>query len=203
LSADRRADEEAVDRVLAGDRDAFAILVERHGPRIHAAVLRMVGDPEVAGDLAQEAFVKAWGALASFRRGAAFSTWLYAIALNEVRSEFRRRKSVKGRAMVSLDAAPARGEDGDARAVEPASAVPDPGDEAARRDEAAALRRALDRLDPEYREAVVLRDLEGLSYVEIAGAAGVPVGTVRSRIHRGRAALREILAPALPAGGGA
>ena len=185
-----------MDRVLAGDRDAFAVLVERHGSRIHSAILRMIGDPEAASDLAQETFLKAFSALASFRRGAAFSTWLYAIALNQVRSEFRRRKSMKGQAMLSLDAA-------DGEASEPAGPCPGPGDEASRKEEAALLHRALRRLDEEYREVVVLRDLEGLSYEEIAVATGVPAGTVRSRIHRGRAALREILVPEKGRTGGA
>jgi RNA polymerase sigma-70 factor (ECF subfamily) len=196
LSTDRRADEEAVDRVLAGDRDAFAVLVERHGSRIHAAILRMIGDREAANDLAQETFLKAFSALASFRRGAAFSTWLYAIALNQVRTEYRRRKSVKGQAMLSLDAGGGGGDDSPGRPMEPAGAGPGPSDAAGRKEAAALLHRALARLDEEYREAVVLRDLEGLSYEEIAEAVGAPPGTVRSRIHRGRAALREILAPA-------
>ncbi len=184
-----------MDRVLAGDRDAFAVLVERHGSRIHGAILRMVGDPEAANDLAQETFLKAFSALASFRRGAAFSTWLYAIALNQVRSEYRRRKSMKGQAMLSLDAAGGPGDDPDGRPQEPPGPGPGPADEAVRREEAALLHRALERLDGEYREAVVLRDIEGLSYEEIAEAVDVPAGTVRSRIHRGRAALREILVP--------
>ena len=193
-----------MDRVLAGDRDAFAVLVERHGGRIHAAILRMVGDPEAANDLSQETFLKAFAALASFRKGAAFSTWLYAIALNQVRTEFRRRKSVKGQAMLSLDAVAAGpGDDTGGRAAEPAGAGPGPADEAERREEAERLRKALLRVDEEYREAVVLRDLEGLTYEEIAEATGVPPGTVRSRIHRGRAALRDLLVPVKGRAGGA
>jgi RNA polymerase sigma-70 factor (ECF subfamily) len=203
LAADRRADEEAVDRVLAGDRDAFAVLVERHGPRIHAAVLRMVGNHEAANDLAQETFLRAYAALRTFRRGAAFSTWLYAIAINQVRTEFRRRKSVKGRAMLSLDArADGPGDDPDDRPGDPPGGAPGPAEEAERREDAARVHAALARLDDEYREAVVLRDLEGLSYEEIAEATGVPPGTVRSRIHRGRAALKGLLAPARDRAGG-
>ena len=191
-----------MDRVLAGDREAFAVLVERHGSRIHSAILRMIGDPEAANDLAQETFLKAFSALASFRKGAAFSTWLYAIALNQVRTEYRRRKSMKGQAMLSLDAAGGPGDEPDGRPREPAGRGPGPADEAGRKEEAALLHRALARLDEEYREAVVLRDLEGLSYEEIAEAVGVPPGTVRSRIHRGRAALREILVPVKGSAGG-
>lgn len=205
MPADRRTDEEAVDRVLSGDRNAFAVLVDRHGARVHAAILRMVGDPSTADDLAQETLVKAYANLGSFRRGAAFSTWLYAIALNQVRSEFRRRRSVKGRPPLSLDAGRAGdGEGGDpAGPAEPAARGPGPGDEAERHEEAERVHRALATLDEEYREAVVLRDLEGLSYDEIAEATGVPVGTVRSRIHRGRAALRDRLLPAADRTGGA
>ncbi len=201
MSADRRADEEAIDRVLAGDRDAFAVLVDRHGARVHAVILRMVGDPAAAEDLAQETLVKAYANLGSFRRGAAFSTWLHAIAVNQVRSEFRRRKSLKGRAPLSLDAG--SGEDGERTGPpEPESREPGPSADAERVEEAAAVHRALATLDEEYREAVVLRDLEGLSYEEIAAATGVPVGTVRSRIHRGRSALRGLLLPAGDRAGG-
>lgn len=192
-----------MDRVLAGDRDAFAILVERHGARIHAAILRMVGDPETANDLAQETFLKAFKALGSFRRGSAFSTWLYAIALNQARTEFRRRKSVKGQAMLSLDArTDGDGDDPGGRSMEPAGPGPGPADEAERHEEAERLRRALLHIEDDYREAVVLRDLEGLTYEEIAEATGVPPGTVRSRIHRGRAALRGLLVPEKGRAGG-
>ena len=206
MSADRRADEEAIDRVLAGDREAFAVLVDRHGSRVHGAILRMIGDPEAAKDLAQETFLKAFTRLDSFRRGSAFYTWLYAIALNQVRTEFRRWRSVKGQAMLPLDAAGPPGGDPDDRRggpPEPEARTPGPEEEASRHDEAARVHRALAQLDEEYREAVVLRDLEGLSYEEIAEATGVPPGTVRSRIHRGRAALREMLLPASGRVGGA
>ena len=137
--------------------------------------------------------MKAFSALASFRRGAAFSTWLYAIALNQVRTEYRRRKSVKGQAMLSLDAAGGPGDDPDGRPPEPAGTGPGPADEASRKEEAVLLHRALSRLDEEYREAVVLRDLEGLSYEEIAEATKTNIGTVRSRLHRGRRLLRNKL----------
>jgi len=205
LSVDRKADEEAIDRGLAGDRDAFAVLVDRHGGRVHGAILRMIGDPEAANDLAQETFLRAYAGLRSFRKGSAFYTWLYAIAVNQVRTEFRKRKSVKGQAMLPLETAAGRGHGDDAdgpRAAEPAGPGPGPSEEAERREEAVRLRRALAGLEEEYREAVVLRDLEGLSYEEISEATGVPVGTVRSRIHRGRAALREQLVPERGRAGG-
>jgi len=194
LAADRIADERTIDAVLAGDREAFGDLVARHGSRVHGAILRMVGDRDVAADLAQETLLKAFSRLASFRRGSAFYTWLYAIAVNQVRSEFRRRKTQKGKPMASLDAGTGEDEDGPSRA--PASANPGPVDEAQRHEDAERVHEELARLDEDYREALVLRDLEGLSYEEVAEVTGVPVGTVRSRIHRGRAALRErLLAP--------
>lgn len=205
MAADRRADEEAIDRVLSGDRDAFAVLVDRHGPRVHGALLRMLGDPEAADDLAQEALVKAYTALGTFRKGSAFYTWLYAIALNLARSEFRRRKSLKGRPAASLDAA-AAGDPDDGRSngpAEPTARGPGPVEAASGREDAERVHRALAALDEEFREAVVLRDLEGLSYEEIAEATGVPAGTVRSRIHRGRALLRERLVPEADRAGGA
>ncbi len=202
MAADRRADEEAIDRVLSGDRDAFAVLVDRHGPRVHGALLRMLGDPEAADDLAQETLVKAYTALGSFRKGSAFYTWLYAIALNLARSEFRRRKSLKGRPPASLDTS-AGGDPDDPPGNEPAARGPGPEDLASGREDAVRVHRALAALDEEFREAVVLRDLEGLSYGEIALATGVPAGTVRSRIHRGRALLRERLVPEADRAGGA
>ncbi len=189
MSTDRTADETTIERVLAGDTEAFGDLVARHGRRVHAAVLRMVRDADAAEDLAQEAFVKAYTGLASFRRGSSFYTWLYSIAVNQVRSEFRRRGARGGGRTASLDAP---GRDG-ASLPEPAARGPGPADEAARRDDAALLHEAIDGLDEEFRVAVVLRDLQGLSYEEISVATGAPVGTVRSRIHRARASLRETL----------
>ena len=100
MSEARDADGEAIDRVLAGDREAFGVLVDRHGARLHGAILRMVGDAEAANDLSQETLLRAYRALGRFRRGSAFFTWLYAIARNQVLSEFRRRRSTKGQAML-------------------------------------------------------------------------------------------------------
>lgn len=200
MSEARDSDGDAIERVLSGDREAFGVLVDRHGSRIHGAILRMVGDSEVANDLAQETLLRAYQALGQFRRGSAFYTWLYAIARNQVLSEFRRRRSAKGQAMLPLQTGTRDDADGGARsaAAEPASTGPGPDEEAARRDDAVRVRAALEALEEEFREAVVLRDLEGLSYEEIAEATGTPVGTVRSRIHRGRAALRERLLEAEP-----
>jgi RNA polymerase sigma-70 factor (ECF subfamily) len=194
LATDRVADERTIDAVLAGDREAFGDLVARHGQRMHGAIFRMIGDREAAADLAQETFLKAFTRLDSFRRGSAFYTWLYSIAVNQVRSEFRRRKTKKGSPMVSLDNR--TGERDEGHALDPVSGNPGPDHDAQRNEDTVRVHEELARLDEEYREAVVLRDLQGLSYDEVAEATGVPVGTVRSRIHRGRKMLRErLMAP--------
>lgn len=188
MTEQRNADEAVIDRVLAGDTEAFGLLVDRHGARLLGAVLRMVGNRDTADDLSQETLVKAYTALSGFRRGSSFYTWLYAIAVNLVRSEFRRRGTRKGARKESLDVGPDEG-----GVAEPVHAGPGPADEAARHEDAARVHEELQHLDEEFRVALVLRDLEGLSYEEVAAATGVPVGTVRSRIHRGRAALKERL----------
>jgi RNA polymerase sigma-70 factor (ECF subfamily) len=152
----------------------------------------MVRDAETARDLAQETFVRAYVKLDSFEGGSAFGTWLYAIALNQVRGEMRKRSALKRHDAASLDALR------DAGDADP----PDPGDGAAERvatkEQCARLLAEVDRLDPEHREVVVLRELQDLSYEEIAEATGVPVGTVRSRLFRARAELRERMADEVP-----
>jgi RNA polymerase sigma-70 factor (ECF subfamily) len=183
-------DDEVVGRCLAGDTEAFGRLVTRYQDRIHHACLRIVGDRETALEMAQETFLRAYRRLATFRRGARFSTWLFAIAINQCRSELRRRKTVKHRPPLSLDASRVDEEGG---RWEPPSSEPDPSDRAARHELAVRLQRELAELPETFRIPIVLRDVDGLSYEEIAEAIGAPVGTVRSRIHRGRIALRDRL----------
>lgn len=185
---DRSADLEAIRRCRAGERDAFGELVERWQDRIYGAVLRMVRDPETARDLAQETFVRAYVKLGSFQGGAAFGTWLYAIAVNQVRGEARKRAALKRGDAHSLDALRESG------AADPADPAERAEERASTREQCERLRAELDRLDPEHREVVVLREFEDLSYEEIAEIVGVPVGTVRSRLFRARAELRERMA---------
>ncbi len=181
-------DEELVRRTLAGDREAFGGLVRRYEDRICATVQRIVGHREDALDLAQETFLRAFDRLRTFREGARFSTWLYTIALNVTRSELRKRKARKAVKPMSLEGAehdpPDRAEAG-TEAVD-------------RREQYEAALRALGELDPESREVVVLRDIEDLSYEEIAQVLGVPTGTVRSRLHRAREELRVRLSESSP-----
>ncbi len=188
------ADLAAVVRCLAGDRDAFGEIVLRWQDRIYGAVLRMVRDTELARDLAQETFLRAFAKLSSFRGNAAVGTWLYSIAVNQVRSEMRRRAAQKYGSPLSLEALGGGGEgDADGARYEPADGAASAAQRAATKEDCALLLDELQRLDAEHREVLVLREFQGLSYDEIAAALDVPVGTVRSRLHRARGELRERL----------
>lgn len=165
----------------AGDRRALEILLARHFDRVHAICRRITGHPEDALDATQEALIAVARGISRYDARAAFTTWLYRVATNAALDEVRRRK--RRPAPADLDAldetrAPAGGSAGSVD-----SAV------AARIDVDAALA----TLTPEFRAAVILRDLCDLDYSEIAEALGVPIGTVRSRIARGRAAIAQEL----------
>lgn len=194
---ERRLDADAVRRCLAGDRDAFGELVSRWQDRIHAVTQRMTGDAHLARDLAQETFLRAWSSLSSFEGGAAFGTWLHSIAINQVRTEMRRRSARKRGAPVSIEAL-GRGDGGDAGSGEPGTFEPegpagDPARPMEERERATLLQHAVAELDPEFREVLVLREFRDLQYEEIAEITGVPVGTVRSRLFRARSELRRRL----------
>lgn len=192
LEPDRTADLDAVERCLAGEREAFGEIVERWQDRIYGAVLRMVRDRELARDLAQETFLRAYSKLSSFRGGAAVGTWLYTIALNQVRSEMRKRSAQKYGSPLSLDALHG-GSDDDGPRFEPAGDTASAEEQAATKEHCELLLRELERLDEEHREVLVLREFQDLPYDEIANVLDVPVGTVRSRLHRARGELRERL----------
>ncbi|MCU0726818.1 MAG: sigma-70 family RNA polymerase sigma factor [Planctomycetes bacterium] len=181
------SDEELVRRSRRGDREAFGELVVRYENRIHATVFRILGNRDDAREFAQDTFLRAFDRLSTFRDGARFSTWLYTIALNVTRSELRRRKARRDRRPLSLEQTE----------IDPPDGAEAPEEGAGRRELAALALRELDRLDTEAREVVVLRDLEDLSYEEIAGVLGCPPGTVKSRLFRAREELRARLAPLL------
>ena len=180
------ADGPHVARAAAGDADAFRTLVERHERRIVALLHRLCGCPERALDLAQETFLSAHRHLGSFRHESRFSTWLHAIAVNHARAAGRRRRPV-----ASLDAVAA---DGRPVIAEPAADLPPVSAGLEHADLARRIAAALERLDGRYREVVVLADMHDASYEEIAETLDIPVGTVRSRLHRGRTELRALLA---------
>lgn len=183
-----------------GRKDAFGELVTRYQDRVYNLALRLTGHPDDAAEAAQEAFLKAWRALHAFRGESAFYTWLFRIAVNEART--RQRSRLARPAPLSLDAA-ARTADGDRASpvADLASKAPDPADEAARAEDRRRVEDGLRRLEADQREIIVLRDIEGRDYDEIADVLGCPRGTVKSRLHRARSALRDLLAPLFgPAG---
>jgi RNA polymerase sigma-70 factor (ECF subfamily) len=173
-------DDTLIERALDGDRDAMDSLLRRHYGRIAAVCRRITADPDDAADCTQEALVAVVRGLASFDRRAAFGTWCYRIATNTCLDELRRR----GRRAVPID--------DDAIAAARRDSLADEGEVASLRVDMDA---ALSQLPVEFRVAVVLRDLCGLDYEEIADICGVPGGTVRSRIARGRAALAPLVRP--------
>jgi RNA polymerase sigma-70 factor (ECF subfamily) len=191
-------DSDLVAACRAGHGAAFDVLVRRHEARAVRLAARMLGDADAALDAAQEAFVKAWRALPRFEGESRFSTWLVRIVINQCRNDLRQRKTVKHTRPMSLDA-PLSSSDGSpgvlADAV--AAAGPDPFDLARGREVAGAIESALRRLDPDSREVLWLRDAEDLSYEDIAEVLDVPVGTVRSRLHRARADVRRHLSGVL------
>lgn len=191
----RDPDLDLVEGVRRGRGGAFDDLVRRHQDRIVRLCHRILGDADAALDAAQEAFVRAWRGLGSFAGEARFSTWLTRIAINQCRNELRRRRTVKHQQPLSLDAPAAGGETTLRDGLAAADASPY---EVARGHEvAAALAAALPELDDEAREVLLLRDAEQLSYEDIAEVLEVPVGTVRSRLHRARGDLHRRLAPVL------
>ena len=180
-------DRPAVDRARAGDTGAFEVLVVRYQARIVNYASAMVHDAGGAEDVAQETFVRAWRGLGRFRGESSFKTWLYSIATNIARTHLGRRGRQARIADRSLD------DDAEPlRAGDVPSGAPDAETSLIARE---SIDRALAELPAEMRLALVLRDVEGLDYKEIAGVTGAPIGTVESRIFRARRRLRTLLHP--------
>ena len=194
-----RQDEDGrrIERCLAGDLVAFDELTLAYQDRVYNLALRLTGNAEDALDVAQDTFLKAYQSIERFRGASRFYTWLYRIAVNTVMSR-RRRSAVRPRTV----ALQTRRENGHP-SLPPDPRQDDPADQAARSDEAALLTAAIAELDEDQRVMVVLRDIEGRSYEEIAEALDCPRGTVKSRLHRARLCLKERLAPLLDDGEGA
>ncbi len=171
---------------LGGRRDAFGELVTRYQTRLYNAALRLVQSPDDAADVVQDAFLSAYQAIHTFKGDAEFFTWLYRIAFNTAISLKR-----KNRPAVSLgDHAGETGIDPD----DPSEYVK-PGAALERSEDERQLNEAIARLSPEHREVLLLKDIEGLKYEDIAELLGVPIGTIRSRLHRARLELRDLLVP--------
>jgi len=171
---------------LGGQRDAFGELVTRYQARLFNAALRLVQSPDDAADVVQDAFLNAFQSLHTFKGDAEFFTWLYRIAFNTAIS-FKRKK----RPAISLESH--TGESG----IEPedASEYIKPGAALQRSEDEQELALAVARLSPEHREVLLLKDIDGLRYEDIAVLLAVPIGTIRSRLHRARLELRDLLVP--------
>ena len=198
MSADADADADAVlvDRVKQGDTRAFEMLVVKYQRRIERLIGRMVRDVDLVPDIAQETFIRAYRAMPQFRGESAFYTWLYRIAVNTAKKalgELKRDLLVTESSRISRD------EDGDetSRVENELTDGETPEALLASKQIARAVNSAIEDLSEDLRQAVTLREIEGLSYEEIAEAMGCPIGTVRSRIFRAREAIAERLAPLL------
>jgi RNA polymerase sigma-70 factor (ECF subfamily) len=172
-----------VRRFLDGDQSAFETLVERHQGRVYNVCLRILGDPDDARDAAQDTFLTVVRKLGQFRGEAAFTTWLHRITVNACYDELRRKRR---RPVLHVAHDPSD----DRPAGEPGPASPDHAERVTGSLDAAA---ALARVPQEFRIALVLADVEDMAYEEIARVLDVPVGTVKSRVHRGRLALARAM----------
>ncbi len=170
-------DEDLVRRAVEGDRDAFGIIVERHERRVYNLALRMTGREEDARDATQDAFLMALRKLASFRGEAAFTTWLHRVTVNTCYDLLRKRSRTPLLSTV------------DDHEPEP-PAWPDHADAT---DLSIDVQRALLAVPEDYRVVMILHDVQDLPYEEVAAIVGIPVGTVKSRLHRGRVALARAL----------
>lgn len=182
------ADAELVQKASAGDKEAYRALVEKYQQRVYTIALDVVKSPEDAEDIAQEVFVKAYLSLRDFKGQSSFYTWLYRIAYN-MAIDFRRRVSRRGGAAVEFD---------ESRLDSAVEAVPgtqsrfgSPQEVMLRKEESQQIQRVLSQISPEHRAVITLREIDGLSYEEIADVVGVSKGTVMSRLHYARKRLQE------------
>ena len=186
-----------IERLIARDERAFNEVVRTYERRIFALALRMMGDRAEAEDLAQEVFVQVFKAIGSFRGESKLSTWIYRIAVNlsKNRTKYLRvRHTSEQDELAAVEERAGLGGPNDAKNV---ARIERPDEMMAGRETEQVVRRAILQLEPSFRECLVLRDVEDLSYEEIGQITGLPEGTVKSRIHRARSQLKEIVERAL------
>jgi RNA polymerase sigma-70 factor (ECF subfamily) len=196
MTTESDADALLVDRVKSGDQRAFEMLVVKYQRRIERLIGRMVRDVDLVQDIAQETFIRAYRALPQFRGESAFYTWLYRIAVNTAKKAL---VDLKRDPVITEAAFASRDDDGEetSRTEHELTTSDTPDALLATKEIGEAVNSAIDALSEDLRQAIVLREIEGLSYEEIAAAMNCPIGTVRSRIFRAREAIAERLRPLL------
>ncbi len=179
-------DDQLVAKVQAGDQSAYAVLVERYSDFVFTIAVRIIGDEDDAADIAQETFVRAYKAIGRFRGDSKFSSWLYRIAANRALTHLKRKKrrpqtvDIDLGAHIEADALTSGNRD-------------DPGQQVLDDEFRRAMRDAVSKLPEQYRTVIALFYLEERSYKEVAETLGIPMGTLKTHLHRGRAMLREVL----------
>jgi RNA polymerase sigma-70 factor (ECF subfamily) len=172
-----------------GDTEAFAVLVERHQKKMLNIAFRMTGDYDDACDIVQDAFLAAFRAIKKFKGEAQFSTWLYRIVVNYTKNRLKQVQSLKHREQPTIDDFSAEG-----RALcQLRAAEKSPDEQMVQQERDASVQQCISGLDNEYREVLVLRDIQGFSYEEIRDVLQIPGGTVKSRLSRARLALKDCL----------
>ena len=182
-------DAQLIGQALAGQTAAFGQLVQKYQDRLYNTVVHVAGNAEDAKDVVQEAFVQAFLKLESFQGASAFYTWLYRIAFNVAATHCRRRGAMRSAERIAL----AEGHLRNAVEPHPDNAADDPGERLEREERCRQVRHAISQLPEEHRVVLVLREMDGCCYETIAEILDLPVGTVRSRLHRARMQLREQL----------
>ncbi len=190
LPIEQLTDEQIVHLVQDGELDLFDTLVSRYQDRIYNTAMRMLYDPDEALDSTQEVFVKAFRGVDRFAFKSTFYTWLFQITLNYCRSRIRSRSRSARLKMLPLDI---RSEEGEEQALSLPDDDPSPLENLERKELLSAAERALEKLRPEFREVIMLRDIEGMNYDQIAIVLDCSMGTVKSRLHRARNTLAGLL----------
>lgn len=185
-------DAELVERFQGGDRRAFELIVQRYQHRVYSQCLRWVGDDQVAHEISQDVFLAMFRHLGRFRGDARLSTWIFRVVVNHCknRKQYRRRRRMDAHEPLE---GPRAAQDDDAPHRQLPADGPEPDASVHRSEAEQLLRDALDTLDEQQRQIVVLRDVDELSYEEIAELLDLPKGTVKSRLHRARTQLAKVL----------